>query len=87
MQTEIALSTFETEYVALSTTMRELLPFQDIFREVCRGVNLPPDTETTISKTVWEDNAACEKLANLEHPHVTPRSKHFGIKYHWFREK
>ena len=20
-------------------------------------------------------------------PKVTPRSKHFGVKYHWFREK
>ena len=25
-------------------------------------------------------------LANLELPRMTPRSKHFAIKYHWFRE-
>ena len=87
LQTEIALSTFEAEYVALSTSMHELLPFLDILVEVYSGVSFKLSISTTIKSTVWEDNAACEKLANMVHPHVTPRSKHFGIKYHWFCEK
>ena len=27
------------------------------------------------------------KLANSPLPKMTPQSKHFGVKYHWFREK
>ena len=83
LQTEIALSAFEAEYVALSTSMRKLIPFLDILVEVCSGVSFTPSISTTSKSTVWEDNEACEKL-DL---HITPRSKHFGIKYHWFREK
>ena len=26
-------------------------------------------------------------LANLELPRITPKSKHFAVKYHWFREQ
>ena len=42
--------------------------------------------ETRIAK-VWEDNEGAIKLAKKPFPHVTPNSKHYGIKYHWFREK
>ena len=40
---------------------------------------------TKVSSTVWEDNNAAIILANAEYPNMTPRSKHIGIKYHWFR--
>ena len=40
-----------------------------------------------MTATVWEDNNGALKLANLESPRMTPRSKHYGIKYHWFRTK
>ena len=40
-----------------------------------------------IRTKVHEDNTAAEKLAKLEYPPITPRSKHFGVKYHWFRTK
>ena len=33
---------------------------------------------------MW-DNQAALKLANLELPYMTSRSKHIVIKYHWFR--
>ena len=65
MQTESALSTFKAEYVARSTTMGGLLPFQDILAEICKGVNLPTDIDTFISTTILEDNAACEKLTSI----------------------
>ena len=38
-----------------------------------------------IKSTIWEDNEAALKLANLELPYMTKRSKHIAIKYHWFR--
>ena len=43
--------------------------------------------KTTSIVRVWEDNEGALKLANLEFPRTTPQSKHYGIKYHWFREK
>ena len=44
------------------------------------------ESNTTISR-VFEDNAAALVLANSPMPKMTPRSKHIGVKYHWFREK
>ena len=35
--------------------------------------------------TVYEDNDACLKFARM--PKLTPRTKHIGIPYHWFRTK
>ena len=35
--------------------------------------------------TVFEDNMACLKFARM--PRITPRTKHIGIPYHWFRSK
>ena len=43
--------------------------------------------EPSIISTVWEDNAGALRLVELEPPQITPRSKHYAIKYHWFREK
>lgn len=86
LQTEISLSIFEAEYVALSTAMRDLIPFINHLTEIIIGLGLNPDVTSSINSVIWEDNAACEKLANLEPPRMTPRSKHFGVKYHWFRE-
>ena len=32
---------------------------------------------------VYEDNEACLKFARM--PKLTPRTKHIGVPYHWFR--
>jgi len=33
---------------------------------------------------VFEDNAGALALEKLELPRMTPRSKHYAVKYHWF---
>ena len=43
--------------------------------------------ENKIHSTIWEDNAGCIILANMELPQMTPRSKHYSMKYHWFTDK
>ena len=86
LQTEIALSTMEAEYIALSMGMRELVPARELIKEIADGLKIERDESSTISK-VWEDNNGCLLLASSPMPKVTPQSKHFGIKYHWFREK
>ena len=34
---------------------------------------------------VWEDNEAALKHAGTSLPKMTPRTKHIGVKYHWFK--
>ena len=82
---EICLSTMESEYIALSTSCRDLLPLQHIVKEVGASLGMNEENLMTIKSTIWEDNQAALKLANLELPTMTNRSKHIGIKYHWFR--
>jgi Reverse transcriptase (RNA-dependent DNA polymerase) len=85
LQHEIALSTMEAEYNALSYSMRSVLPFQQAVKVIARGVGLSEDRVTSFRTTVWEDNTGALTLANLESGRITPRSKHYAIKYHWFR--
>eukprot|EP00957_Ditylum_brightwellii_P052041 3947800-Ditylum_brightwellii.AAC.1 len=43
--------------------------------------------QTTIQSRVWEHNLGALILGNIEPGCFTPGSKHFRIKYHWFRSK
>lgn len=95
LQTQIALSTMEAEYIALSTAMRELIGTRKIVKEVKDLVfKFPKDpTYSMIAKTfesipqstVYDDNDACLKFATL--PKMSPRTKHIAIPYHFFRSK
>jgi hypothetical protein len=87
LQSEIALSTMESEYIALSTACRDLLPLQDLVKEVATAVGASEGREITIMSTIYEDNEPCKKLANMELPRMTNRSKHIAVKYHWFRSR
>jgi hypothetical protein len=85
LQQEIALSTMEAEYNALSLAMRSVLPFQNLAHSATKGIRLDSDNVAFFRTTVWEDNAGALQLANMEPGRITPRSKHYAIKYHWFR--
>jgi hypothetical protein len=85
LQREIALSTMEAEYNALSVAMRSVLPFQALVNSVTKGIGMDNENLTSFKTTVWEDNAGALQLATLEPGRITPRSKHYAIKYHWFR--
>jgi hypothetical protein len=85
MQTEIALSSTEAEYIALSQSMREILPLMWLVEEVEeRGimVNAKP---CRIHCRVFEDNKGAIEIAKV--PKIRPRTKHLNIKYHHFREE
>jgi hypothetical protein len=90
LQTEIALSTMEAEYVALSASCKDLFPLIDVTQEICStfgshfGLTLQSKTDMHIK--IHEDNAGALLLGKLEPRCMTPRSKHYAIKYHWFRE-
>jgi hypothetical protein len=87
LQQEIALSTMQAECTAMSMTMRDLLPFQRLAVDVCKAMGLDETTVSTIHSTVWEDNDGALTLAKLPNNRVTPKSKHYAVKLHWFRSQ
>jgi hypothetical protein len=87
LQTEIALSTMEAEYVALSQSCKDLFPIMDLVGELSEALNLSPDKVGRMHVKIHEDNVGALTLAGLEPRRMTPRSKHYAIKYHWFREQ
>jgi hypothetical protein len=84
MQTEIPLSTMEAEYVALSTSCHDLFLLIDITTELCMALQVEMQTKTHMHIKIHEDNIGALTLGKLEPRRMTPRSKHYEIKYHWF---
>jgi hypothetical protein len=97
LQTEVALSTTEAEYIALSQGMRELTPVLGILEELTPVLNLNKDQPHIFWKScgyddnsknlvanLYEDNAGAYELAKA--PKMRPRTKHIALKYHHFRE-
>ena len=85
LQTEIALSTLEAEYIAMSTSMRELIPLRRLLIEISERLNLEKMKTALVCSHVFEDNNGAIGLA--ESPKMTPRTKHIAVKYHWFRDQ
>jgi hypothetical protein len=83
LQTEIALSTTEAEYIALSQALRELIPMQSLLKEISEMTKFELG-DTVAHCTIFEDNQGCVDLINS--PKTNPRTQHISIKYHHFRE-
>ena len=84
MQTITAMSTTEAEYIALSTSLREVIPMMGMLQEA-REHGLPMEyLPPKVHCTVFEDNSGALELARL--PKIRPRTKHINQSYHHFRE-
>lgn len=84
LQTTIALSTTEAEYVAMSNALREVIPFMALLEELHshgwgNAVNPP-----RVFCKVFEDNSGALEMIRV--PKMRPRTKHINIIYHHFRE-
>ena len=84
LQTLISLSTMEAEYVALSSSMQELVPVWELVTEIALTFKCKDCLLVCTHSTVFEDNNGALTLANL--PCLTSRSKHINIRTHWFCE-
>ena len=82
LQTEIALSTTESEYIALSQSLRDVIPLIGLLRELQIVLSFAT-TQPTVHCTIFEDNKGCIDLVNA--PRMRPRTKHIALKYHHFR--
>ena len=74
----------EAEYIALSTSLRSLLPLKTLVAEVAASLLDDPTFLTSTYSSVFEDNNGALLLA--QSPQITPRSKHTAVPYHFFRE-
>ena len=83
LQTEISLSTTESEYISLSSAMREVIPFLGLMKETAGLFGLLT-RDPVLCCTVWEDNESRITIAKI--PNFTPRTKHIAIKYHNYRQ-
>ena len=84
MQTTIALSTTEAEYVALSTALRDVIYLMQLTRELQdNGITIPMNGQPKVTCRAFEDNAGALELAT-QHK-LRPRTKHIAVQYHHFR--
>ena len=84
LQSTIALSTTEAEFIALSTALRDVIYVMQLLEELISfGVPIPLETPKVFCK-VFEDNVGALELART--PRMRPRTKHIGIQYHHFRD-
>jgi len=84
LQSQVALSTTEAEYIALSMSLRDVLPIMFLLDEMkCRNFQVICTAPHVYCK-VFEDNSGALELARL--PKLRPRTKHINVCYHHFRE-
>jgi hypothetical protein len=84
LQTEGAHSSTESEYISLSTSLRDAIPMIDFLREmVTVGFNFIA-SGSTIKCKAFEDNKGALEMARS--PKFRPRTKHINIKYHHFHD-
>ena len=84
LQTEICLSSTESEYTGLSYALREVIPIMQLIKEM-KANNFPVKSVTpTIKCQVFEDNSGALEMATNHK--FRPRTKHLCVKLHHFRD-
>jgi len=84
LQTQIALSTTEAEYISLSESLRSAIPLMHILDEIkSQGHNIVSQTPSVHCKA-FEDNSGALELARV--PKLRPRTKHINLIYHHFKD-
>ena len=83
LQGEIALSTTEAEFYALSTSLRECIPLMNLVKEFVAEGFFDAIVTPTVHCRVFEDNSGALEMA--KNPKYRPRTKHIATKHHHFR--
>ena len=83
LQTQVALSTCEAEYISLSQALRDAIPIMELMKEMeNKGISDKYETPVIHCKA-FEDNSGALEIAKL--PKMRPRTKHINNIYHHFR--
>ena len=83
IQTQVALSTTEAEYISLSQSLRDAIPIMNILKELEDKGFKGGDKLPEIHCKAFEDNSGALELAQT--PKMRPRTKHINLVYHHFR--
>jgi hypothetical protein len=84
LQTEIALSSTESEYTGMSYALRDAIPIMEILKEMKR-MNFPiREQQAAVHCRVFEDNSGAIEMAKVHK--FRPRAKHINVKLHHFRD-
>ena len=84
LQTEIALSSTESEYTGLSYALRDAIPIIQTMKEMSKNGFPINNTEGKVFCQVFEDNSGAVEMA--KHHKYRPRTKHLNVKLHHFRD-
>jgi len=83
LQTEIALSSTESEYTGLSYALREAIPIMRLFQEMIDNGIPIESSEAKVHCKVFEDNTGALEIAKVHK--FRPRTKHLNNRLHHFR--
>jgi hypothetical protein len=84
LQSQVALSTTEAEYIAMSQALCDVIPVMNLIQEIHEKGFTVICTEPYVYCKVFEDNSGALELTRL--PKLCPRTKHIKVCYHHFRE-
>jgi hypothetical protein len=82
LQSQVALSTTEAEYIAMSQALRDVIPVMNLIQEIREKGFEVVCTEPYVYCKVFKDNSGALELARL--PKLCPRTKHINVCYHHF---
>ena len=82
LQTEIALSSTESEYTGLSYALRDVIPIMGLIKEIAQLNKNIPSHVAQVHCRVFEDNSGALEIART--PKFRPRTKHLNNKLHHF---
>ena len=84
LQTEIALSSTESEYTGLSYALRDAIPIMELLKEM-KKQGFPIETaQAKAHCQVFEDNSGALEMAKVHK--YWPRTKHLNVRLHHFRD-
>ena len=84
LQSQIALSTTEAEYLALSQALRDTIPVMELLQEIKGKGFKTLSTSPRVFCKAFEDNTGALELVRL--PKMRPRTKHINVVVHHFRD-
>ena len=84
LQTEICLSSTESEYTGLSYALREVIPIMHLLQEIKQQGFPIGNTKPKVMCKVFEDNSGAIEMARTHK--YRPRTKHLNVKLHHFRD-
>jgi hypothetical protein len=84
LQSQVALSTTEAEYIAMSQALHDVIPSMNLLQEMSERKFQVICNVPYVYCKVFEDNSGALELTRL--PKLRPRTKHINVCYHHFRK-